>query len=158
MCPALAEQGGRPWFAHGSRVFTFSDDWLAHLLLLVTPAFPLPPAHVAAPAPASSSASVLSWTAVSVPSVTPTPAPSAPATSTSFLMVQPPGQSYVTATDSGIANLADVAEADSCDAWTVAESIATAPSAAASSSCSTGCSLSSLRERPHRWTKYNKKE
>ena len=32
MCPALAAGHARPWFAHGSRCFTFDNAWLVGLL------------------------------------------------------------------------------------------------------------------------------
>lgn len=31
MCPALVAQTARPWFAHGSRCYTFDDGWFADL-------------------------------------------------------------------------------------------------------------------------------
>ena len=129
MCPALAEQGARPWYAHGSRCFTFNDEWLMHLLLI--------PPQVPAVVPAPTTHAATGATS---------------ATSDSFIII---GQSYVTAGEADIAVLEDVADSDDDETFTVADS-ETSACTATSSSCSTTASASTARR--NRWTKYNKKD
>ena len=162
-CQALAAQGARAWFGHGSRCWGFPLDWLLDLPCPVAPTQIPAQMPMFAAAPATTRTANLSGVASSVSSST-TPLPVAPthipfaAAPSTTIMTASRTSSFAIVPD--IANLEDVASM--CDGYSVAEtsvsSTTEASGNAASSSASTALSEAPQRIRRNRWTKYSKKD